>query len=417
MKNLSSSIYNCGGQKDMRNTWEFFSTERIVFGIGAIQQLDSILQRLKAKNILLVTDPGIKNAGILSKVLSLLEQANYHTVVYDQVVPEPPVESAFDCYEFAKSQMDIDAVIGLGGGSSIDMAKISALLVAHGGHPLDYYGGENQVPGPIAPLIAIPTTAGTGSEVTSVAVLTDVENNLKVGISDNYLRPTVALLDPELTLGLPAYVTACSGIDALSHAIEAFTAKPSPYIQAEGNILFQGSMPISDTLAYGAIELIAKNLPLTVLQGSNIEARSNMLLGSLLAGMSFSNAGTAAAHALAYPIGGLVKSPHGEVTGLLLPYVMEYNAAVETEKMVKISKAFDLTTEGLSDKEAALAASKAVLKLLKEIGLPTRLSDIGIKEEDIPEIAEKTLQIDRLVRNNPRVPTQRGLEELLRKAL
>ncbi|MFD0829425.1 hydroxyacid-oxoacid transhydrogenase [Neobacillus sp. M.A.Huq-85] len=400
----------------MRNTWDFFSTERIVFGNGAIQQLDSILQRLKAKNILLVTDPGIKNAGILDRVLSLLEQANYHTVVYDLVVPEPPVESAFACYEFAKSQMDIDAVIGLGGGSSIDMAKISALLVAHGGHPLDY-GGENQVPGPIAPLIAIPTTAGTGSEVTSVAVLTDVENNLKVGISDNYLRPTVALLDPELTIGLPAYVTACSGIDALAHAIEAYTAKPSPYIQAEGNILFQGSMPISDALAYRAIELIAKNLPLAVLQGSNVGARSNMLLGSLLAGMSFSNAGTAAAHALAYPIGGLVKAPHGEVTGLLLPYVMEYNASVETEKMINISKAFDIDTERLSDKEAALAASKAVLELLQEIGLPTHLSDIGIKEDDIPEIAEKTLQIDRLIRNNPRVPTQSSLEELLRKAL
>ena len=401
----------------MRNTWDFYSTERIVFGNGSIGQLDSILQRLKARNILLVTDPGIKNAGIVDRISSLLEQANYETVIYDQVVPEPPVDSAMDCYKFAKSQMDIDAVIGLGGGSSIDMAKIVALLVAHGGHPLDYYGGENQVPGPIAPLVAIPTTAGTGSEVTSVAVLTDVENNLKVGISDNYLRPTVALLDPQLTVGLPAYVTACSGIDALSHAVEAYTAKPSSYIQAEGNILFQGSIPISDALAYRAIELIAKNLPLAVQQGSNLEARSNMLLGSLLAGMSFSNAGTAAAHALAYPIGGLVKSPHGEVTGLLLPYVMEYNTAVETEKMVKISRAFGVNTDGLSDKEAALAASKAVLKLLREIGLPTRLTEIGIKDEDIPEIAEKTLLIDRLIRNNPRVPTQRNLEELLRKAL
>lgn len=401
----------------MRNTWDFYSTERIVFGNGAIQKLDSILQRLKARNILLVTDPGIKNAGIMDKVSFLLEQANYKTVIYDQVVPEPPVESAMDCYEFAKSQMNIDAVVGLGGGSSIDMAKIVALLVAYGGHPLDYYGGENQIPGPIAPLIAIPTTAGTGSEVTSVAVLTDVENNLKIGISDNYLRPTVALLDPVLTLGLPAYVTACSGIDALSHAIEAYTAKPSAYIQAEGDILFQGSIPISDALAYRAIELIAKNLPLAVHQGSNLEARSNMLLGSLMAGMSFSNAGTAAAHALAYPIGGLVKSPHGEVTGLLLPYVMEYNATMETEKMVKISKAFDVNLDGLSEKNAALAASQAVLELLKEIGLPTKLTDIGIREEDIPEIAEKTLKIHRLIRNNPRVSTQRSLEELLKKAL
>ncbi|MEW9671438.1 hydroxyacid-oxoacid transhydrogenase [Ammoniphilus sp. 3BR4] len=399
----------------MRNTWEFYSTERIVFGNGSVQQLDTILQRLKAKNVLLVTDPGIKHAGIADRVLSLLKEADYNVVVYDQVVPEPPVQSAFDCYEFAKSQMDTDAIIGLGGGSSIDMAKIVALLVAHGGHPLDY-AGENQVPGPIAPLIAIPTTAGTGSEVTSVAVLTDVENNLKVGVSDNYLRPAVALLDPELTIGLPAYVTACSGIDALSHAVEAYTAKPYSYIQAEGPILFQGSIPISDALALQAIELIASNLTLAVQQGTNIEARSNMLLGSLLAGMAFSNAGTASAHALAYPIGGLVKSPHGEVTGLLLPYVMEFNVDVETEKMVKIAQAFGVNTQGLSKKEAGLAAVQAVLNLLEEIGLPSKLSQIGIEAKDIPEIAEKALQINRLVRNNPRVPTQKGYEELLRKA-
>ncbi|WP_047154041.1 hydroxyacid-oxoacid transhydrogenase [Aneurinibacillus tyrosinisolvens] len=401
----------------MRNIWEFFSTERVVFGNGAIKQLDSILQRLKAKNVLLVTDPGIVKAGIAETVISLLREADYNVVVYDRVVPEPPVSSAMECYEFAKSQMKTDAIIGLGGGSSIDMAKVAALLVAHGGHPLDYYGGENQIPGPIAPLIAIPTTAGTGSEVTSVAVLTDVENNIKAGISDNYMRPAVALLDPELTTGLPPYVTACSGIDALSHAIEAYTAKNFQYIQAEGSILFQGSIPVSDALALHAIKLIAENLVLAVQQGSNLEARSNMLVGSLLAGMAFSNAGTAAAHALAYPIGGLVKSPHGEVTGLLLPYVMEYNAAVETKKMVDIARAFGINTEGMDDREAALAASDAVLNLLDDIGLPTRLSQIGIQEKDIPEIAAKSLPIARLIRNNPRVPTQQGLEQLLRNAL
>ncbi|UFJ41412.1 iron-containing alcohol dehydrogenase [Brevibacillus humidisoli] len=400
----------------MRNTWEFYSTEKIVFGIGAIRQLDSVLTRLKAKNILLVTDPGIKQAGIADRVVAILQEADYQVVVYDKAVPEPPVETALECFQFAKDQMNTDAVIGLGGGSSIDLAKVVALLMAHGGHPLDYFG-ENLVPGPIAPLIAIPTTAGTGSEVTSVAVLTDVENNIKVGISDNYLRPAVALLDPELTVGLPPYVTACSGIDALSHAIEAYTAKNFKYIQAEGSILFQGSIPISDTLALEAIELIVQNLPLAVHQGSNLEARSNMLLGSLLAGMAFSNAGTAAAHALAYPIGGLVKSPHGEVTGLLLPYVMEFNVEVEPKKMAKIARACGIDPTGASERELALEAPKAILRLLEVIGLPTRLSQIGIKEDQIPQIAEKALPILRLVRNNPRVPTQQGFEELLRKAL
>jgi alcohol dehydrogenase len=399
----------------MRNTWEFYSTERIVFGNGSINQLDTILQRLKAKNVFLVTDPGIKGAGIADHVTGILRESGYQVVVYDQAVPEPPIQTALDCYEFARSNEATDAIIGLGGGSSIDLAKVVALLMAHGGHPSDYFG-ENKVPGPIAPLVAIPTTAGTGSEVTSVAVLTDVENNIKIGVSDNYLRPAVALLDPELTVGLPPYVTACTGIDALAHAVEAYTAKSSKFIPAEGPILFQGSLPISDALAMQSIELIADNLTVAVQQGSNLEARSNMLLASLLAGLAFSNAGTAAAHALAYPIGGLVKSPHGEVTGLLLPYVMAYNASVEPKKMAKIAQAFGVKAGDLSEKELAYEAANAVLSLLEEIGLPTRLSEIGIQESDISDIAKNALPIERLIRNNPRVPNQKTFEELLREA-
>jgi alcohol dehydrogenase len=400
----------------MRNVWEFFSTQRIVFGNGSVNQLNSILNELNAKNVLFITDPGLKKAGIADKVLSLLHE-NINVAVYDQVVPEPPIEAVMDCYEFTKTQFEMDVVIALGGGSCIDMAKIVALLIAHGGHPLDYFGGENGLPGPISPLIAIPTTSGTGSEVTSVAVLTDVENNLKIGISDNHLRSTVALLDPELTVGLPPYITACSGIDALSHAIEAYTAMPYQYTQTNGKIVFQGSIPVGDALAIEAIKLISENLTLAVQQGSNLEARSNMMLGSLLAGMAFSNVGTAIAHAAAYPVGGLTKSPHGEVTGLLLPYVMEYNVHVQLEKMQNIAKIFGVETEGLSKQEAALHAPKEVLKLLKDIGLPTKLSEIGINKEDIPTIVEKSLEINRLVRNNPRVPYQRDLEELLFKAL
>ncbi|GAB7388886.1 iron-containing alcohol dehydrogenase [Bacillaceae bacterium] len=399
----------------VRESWEFYSTQKIVFGNGAVRKLDAVLKRLKAKNVLVITDGGIRKAGILDRVLNVLQEAGYKTVVYDGAVPEPPVASALECYEFARTQMETDAIIGLGGGSSIDLAKVVALLQAYGGHPADYFG-ENRVPGPIAPLVAIPTTAGTGSEVTSVAVLTDTDNDIKIGISDNFLRPAVALLDPELTLGLPPYVTACSGIDALSHAVEAYTAKEFKYIDAQGDILFQGANPISDTLALRAIELIAQNLLLAVHQGSNLEARANMLLGSLLAGMAFSNAGTAAAHALAYPIGGLVKSPHGELTGLLLPYVMEFNVKVAEEKMVKIAQAFGVDTRRMTDEEAAQAAVQAVFSLLENIGLPTKLSQIGVKKEDLPQIAEKALPIERLIRNNPRVPTKESFLALLNKA-
>lgn len=400
----------------MRNTWEYFSTENIVFGNGSIRRIDSVLNRLKAKNVFVITDKGVAQAGILAKVTEQLEQHGYQTIVYDKAIPEPPIDSVVEAYEFAKSQMKTDVIIGLGGGSSIDLAKVVALLMEYGGHPRDYFGGENLVPGPIAPLIAIPTTAGTGSEVTSVAVVTDTENNIKVGISDNYLRPAVALLDPELTIGLPAYVTACSGIDALSHAVEAYTAKDFRYIQSDQKLLFQGALPITDVLALHAIELIANNLTIAVQQRSNIEARGNMLLGSLLAGMAFSNAGTALAHALAYPIGGKVKSPHGELTGLLLPYVMKYNTATEKEKMMKIAIAFGLEKGSRTATEYAYSASEAVLELVKEIGLPTKLSDIGLKEDDLESIAEKALPIERLIRNNPRVPSKDSLVELLKSA-
>ncbi|TDF99487.1 hydroxyacid-oxoacid transhydrogenase [Paenibacillus piri] len=401
----------------MRNQWEFFPSGKIVFGHGAIYKLGSVLTKLNARNVFLITDKGIVQSGILRLVMNILEKDNFHVSVFDDTTPEPPISVALQCYEIAKSDTPADAIIGLGGGSSIDLAKIVALLMAHGGRPQDYFG-ENAIPSPIAPLIAIPTTAGTGSEVTSVAVVTDTDNNMKVGISNNYLRPAVALLDPELTLQLPPYVTACSGIDALSHAIEAYLAKDYKYIQAEGDILFQGSAPISDTLALRAIELISGNLITAVQQGSNVEARSNMLLGSLLAGLAFSNAGTAAAHALAYPVGGLTKSPHGEVTGLLLPYVVEFNARTTGDKMDRLAQALHIRPLGahLSSTETIQAVVSRLIELLRQTGLPTHLSSIGISREQLPEIAAKAIQIERLIRNNPRTPTVEGFLQLLEHA-
>ncbi|WP_134703066.1 hydroxyacid-oxoacid transhydrogenase [Ammoniphilus sp. YIM 78166] len=400
----------------MRTTWDYYSTGRIVFGNGSIQRLGSVIDRLQAKNVLLITDPGVNKAGITYQVTAALRNHSIDLTLYDKVVPEPPVDTIMECYRFAASQVKPDVIIGLGGGSSMDMAKVVALLLAHGGSPLDY-AGENQVPGPITPLIAIPTTAGTGSEVTSVAVVTDVENNLKVGISDNYLRPSVALLDPELTIGLPPYVTACSGIDALSHAVEAYMSMDYKYIQAEGEPLFQGSFPLSNVLALEAIKLIIKNITLAVQQGSNLEARSNMMLGSLLAGLAFSNTGTAIAHALAYPLGGLTKSPHGELTGLLLPYVMKFNSTVEVEKMKEIAELLDINTGQMNRQEVAQSVFEAMLQLLDHIGLPKTLSEIGIKEEQVTEIAKKALTIERLIRINPRRPKLEDFEDLLKLAL
>lgn len=398
----------------MSKIWEFHNAGEIIFGEGSVNRLNSLFSKYDAGRILVVTDQGIVKAGILDRTLASINQEQYSIKIYDQGIPEPPIETALDCYQEAQS-FEPDLIIGLGGGSSIDLAKVVALLVTHGGEIKDYVG-ENKVPGPVLPLIAIPTTAGTGSEVTPVAVLTDKQNELKVGISDNFLRPSVALLDPELTLGLPPYVTACSGIDALSHAIESFAAVDHRYLTAEGNVLFQGSVPLTDTLAKEAIQLIVENLPKAVHQGKNIEARKGMLLGSLLAGMAFSNAGTASAHALAYPIGGLVDSPHGEVTGLLLPYVMKFNLPTQEKKYAELAPFFDVSSD-LSNPEKALKVIEGVRDLLLKVDLPTTLDQIGIRKETVRLIAEKAIRIERLVRISPRVPTIDSYTQLLNNAL
>jgi len=393
--------------------WEFVSTKKILFGDKSSEKLTHLLTDLKVKNILLVTDPGIKKVGIEKKIENILIKNKNKVIIYDEVQSEPSIESVLNCFKFANNNNEVEAVIGLGGGSSIDMAKIISLLLTYGGHPLDYYEGKKDIPGPTIPVIAVPTTAGTGSEVTPVSVLTDEKEGIKKGVSNNNLKPYAAILDPELTIDLPSYITACSGIDALSHAIESYTAKPSEYINSEGGFSFQGSFSVTDMFAIESIKLISKNLVLAVQQGNNLKARSNMLLGSLFAGISFSNAGNAAAHALAYPIGSRSNSPHGEITGLLLPYVMRFNTNVTQEKMSNMKNIFAINGQNLTRDGTNLSPDNFVLELLKAINLPFRLSQIGIKKEDLTKIAEEGIGIERLMRNNPRTANVDNIKKLL----
>ncbi|MFJ8235294.1 hydroxyacid-oxoacid transhydrogenase [Ureibacillus sp. NPDC094379] len=400
-----------------RKTWEFFGSHQIVFGSGAVEQLPEILNKYHYQKVLVITDRGIASTPILPNVISSLDNGEFDVKIFDRAMPEPTLTAILDAYQQLKEVDDIDVIIGLGGGSSIDFAKIISLLIKYGGSPRDYYNGKKAVPGEVIPLIAIPTTAGTGSEVTTVAVINDEELKLKVGLTDIHLRPKIALLDSELTLGLPSYVTACSGIDALAHAIEAYTAKPFYAFNSDEKAVFQGAIPIAEPIALNAIEVIAENLEVAVHQGLNILARDKMLLGSLLAGMSFSNSGTALAHALAYPIGGRTKSPHGEIIGLLLPYVVKYNARMDVQKT---SKLYDILVGGekeLTIDEKIEALYERLLALVDHIGIPTKLAMIGIKEYQIVEIIEETMHIDRLARNNPRTLTKQSLCQLLTDAL
>ena len=398
----------------MIDAWKFNSAGQIVFGNGAIRRLPALVRRFGAKRVAVITDPGIAKAGLLRRIEKVLQADDINPTVYAQAMPEPDMASVLACRdELATSRPDL--LVALGGGSSIDLAKIIAVLLTHGGHPSDYYG-ENKVPGKVMTIIAIPTTAGTGSEVSPVAIVTDDKLNMKVGLSDNQLRPAVALLDPELTLRLPPYITACTGMDALTQAIEAFYGKDHRFVEADGDPIYQGSNPMSDLLAERAIALIAQNLPVAVHQGSNLEARSSMLLGNILSALAFSNSGVSWVHAVAYPVAERAPRPHGEVVGLLLPYGMQYNAVVAPDKFARIGELLGEPAQG--SREARVQGGIArVFRLLETLGLPTKLSQIGISAEQIKPIVDNSLTIERLNRLNPRAPVRDDLVRLLQGAL
>lgn len=366
--------------------FSFRAAGEIVFGEGAISGAGTIVKRHGGKKILLVVDAGFAKGGPLKKVTVPLEKEGLSFVLFDAVEPEPRAEVADRCGELAKKEK-CDFVLGVGGGSAMDTAKAAAILATNEGRARDFQG-LNKVPKPGLPKGMIPTTAGTGSEVTFTAVFINEEEKKKAGINSPFLYPELSILDPELTLSLPAAVTASTGMDALTHAIESYTSK--------------AASPISEMFSVEAIRQIGKSLRQAVNHGSDLPARSNMLLGSLLAGIGLANAGVTAAHSLAYPLGGIFRVPHGVANALLLPPVMEYNVFSCEEKFAKISEAMGEKVEGLSVREAAILAVDTVKRLAKDLGVPQRLSDLGIPEPAIPGMAEEAMKVTRPLENNPR---------------
>jgi alcohol dehydrogenase class IV len=399
----------------MRTTWTFHSAGRIIFGIGAVRQLGEALRRLRLARVLVVTDANLVKAGVYEEV----RKAAGDGIAVDAFAggePEPSLAAAERCVEQAR-EFRPDGLVGLGGGSNMDLAKMAAAVLAHGGTPRDYLG-EDRVPGPVVPLVCIPTTSGTGSEVSAAGVFTDTQNNIKVGAMSNYLRPAVALVDPRLTLSCPRKVTADSGIDAMTHAIEAYTAVDNATfpLPAGETTLYQGRHPLGDCLAEKAIELIGANLPRAVEQPDDLATREAMSLGAMLAGLAFSNVGVALVHALEYPIGGATHCSHGAGNGTLLPYVMRYNLPYRERELARVAELLGEDTGGLSQREAAERAIGAIEKLNRRIGIPSRLRELGAKREQIPQFAEKGLKIARIVRVNPRVPKMSEVIELLNEA-
>lgn len=401
----------------MPQTWTFHSAGQLVFGRGAAQQAGQIAQRLKLRRVFLVTDGQLVSAGLERQVRQPLEAAGVSVNVFAGGQPEPSLDLVEQCVAEARA-FQPDGLLGLGGGSNMDLAKIAAAVLTHGGGPRDYVG-EDRVPGPVLPLVCVPTTAGTGSEVTAASVLTDTANQIKVGVLSNYLRPAAALVDPLLMVSCPAKVTADSGIDALTHAIEAYTAVDNeafPLPSGE-RTLYQGRHPLGDCLAEKAIELIGRHLVTAVKEPENLEAREGMALAATVAGLSFSNVGVALVHAMEYPVGGAVHCSHGAGNGLLLPFVMRYNLAVRLPQFARVAQLLGEDTAGLDEQRAAERAITAVERLKAAIGIPARLKDLGVAAEQLPNFAEKAFGIKRILRVNPRVPTVDDILGVYRAAL
>jgi alcohol dehydrogenase len=373
---------------------------RIHFGIGVIAELAAIVKATGGSKALLVVDPGLAGAGLLDTITNPLEQGGIDFVIYDKIDPEPGLKLADAAAKLAK-KAKVDCVIGVGGGSAMDVAKAVSILLTNGGKAEDYLGlGRIKKAG--VPKIMVPTTAGTGAEVSFTAVFINEKTKSKAGMNGDPLYPEAAVLDPALTISLPPHVTASTGIDALTHALESFIS-----VQAHA---------ISEMYSLEAISLISDNLGKAYANGANLEARSAMLLGSLLAGKGLATAGVGLVHAMAYPLGGMFNIPHGLANAVLLPYVMEYNILGAPEKFVQLAEILGQNIDNLSQREAAMRTVEAIIQLNEEVGIPASLAELEIPKEKIPEMADIALTVTRPVENNPRRPTRADVIKIYESA-
>jgi alcohol dehydrogenase len=362
---------------------------KIRFGIDAVNDLGTMVKEFGGSKVFVVIDPGLQQAGLTERITAPLAASSIPFEIYDQVEPEPGLRLADQGTELAR-QAGADCVIGVGGGSALDIAKAISILLTNGGQAADYLGlGKIKKTG--VPKIMIPTTAGTGAEVTFTAVFINEETKSKGGMNGDPLYPDAALLDPALTVSLPPHVTAATGIDAFTHALEA-------YVSSQAHV-------ISDMYAIEAIDLISHNIGPAYANGNNLAARSAMLMGSLLGGKALAMAGVGLVHAMAYPLGGMFNTPHGLANAILLPYVVEYNLIGSPEKYATIAEIMGYDTEGLSAREAATLTVEAIHLLNSDIGIPASLGALDIPTDDIPEMARIALTVTRPVENNPRQPS------------
>lgn len=414
-----------------------FSMVPIKFGFNLINEVGFEVKRLGAKTVLMCVDPAIKPTGYPGKIRELIEKENISVEVYEEFHIEPTSKSIEKMVGDLKGK-DFDLYLAIGGGSTIDTTKIANLLLSHPAPIMDYInkpiGGGKAIPGPLKPMLAMPTTAGTGSEMTSVAVLDLVDINVKTGISHPYLKPTLALCDPLFTVTLSPEITASTGMDALAHAMESYTSLPYDMRKAPADpsqrAVYIGANPISDLYSEKAIEYVGKYLRRAVAAPYDLEARWHIMAAATFAGIGFGNAGVHIPHAMAYPLAGLAHkykpagydliepmTPHGTAVSLTMPAAFRFTSSVWPEKHGKAAKLLGADLEDISDAEAAFALPDAIINLMKDIGFPNGISALGYSEIDIPRIVEGTMQQQRLLSGCPKNIGQDELTEVAREAM
>ena len=378
---------------------EIKTPDSIVFGLGACEQVSDRIKEFPDGCVLIVTDAGLVKAGPVRKIESLLSSAGRVVEVFDGVQPDPDKECVQEALAAAKSAK-AKMLMGIGGGSCLDVAKMAAVLCVNGGQVSDYVGIGN-VPSRGLPTILLPTTSGTGSEVSPIAVISDKKQHIKLGVVSPHLYCDLAIVDPSLTVSCPAKTTASAGMDALTHAVEIYTNK--------------FASPIIDPVVLEAIRLIGQHLRRCLTDGSNLQARAGMSLAALYGGLGLGPVNTAAVHALAYPLGGTFDVPHGLANSILLPYVMEFNRPACQNKFARIAEILEPEFTGDAEEKASRAV-EIVVELSKYVGIPQRLREIDIPQDAIEPMAVSAAKVTRLLNNNPRQMTVEDIKNLYERA-
>ncbi len=383
----------------------------VLFGPGQRRQLPLTVKGI-ARHALIVTDERMATTPAFAAMVAGVQAAGVQASVYDKALPDLPRSNILEALSLFGGK-GIDATVGIGGGSVMDLAKSVAVVLANGGDVRDYYG-EFKVPGPALPIVTVPTTGGTGAEVTSIAVIFDDEANMKMAITDAHLEPHAAIIDPELTLSCPPGLTAATAADALSHLIEAFTARPkNPTPEELATKIYVGKNRITDMFCAKGLELLNTGLKRVVQTPSDLAARSDVMFAAYCAGMAINTTGTAAAHAIQSPIAAFSHTPHGFGVGALLPYVMRFNLPYCTAEFAEIGRILGVADRAQPELQQAWAGIARVEEMLAEAGAPLDLRAIGVRPEHFAQVARQSMLASRLVLNNPGPMSEAAVAALL----